>query len=232
MQALRCTSAKMKHRFKINCNAVLFLLRRLMAGETPAVGGNQWPMSPPLGRRGLHARAGEDPLESAVADRAVPAALLHRRLSRPGERRHRQPDDERRPRSLAVRIRLECRAVLLRLFPGGSAEQSGLAGDRRPQVDRPHPDHLGPDLGRDGVRGRPGEFRRDALPARPRRGRLHARRVPLLHLLVPGTRPRQGDSGIPARHPDREHHRRADLEFTARLRRPGRPARLAVAADP
>ena len=122
---------KMKHRFKINCNGVLFLLRGLMAGETPALEGTNG-QSHRRGRRRLHARAGEDPLESAVADRAVSASLLHRRLSRQGERRHRQPDDERRPRSLAIRIRLECRAVLLRLFPGGGAEQSGLAGDRRP----------------------------------------------------------------------------------------------------
>ena len=68
----------------------------------------------------------------------------------------------------------------------------------------------------DGVRGRPGEFWRHALPARPRRGRLHARRVPLLHLLVPGTRPRPRDGGVSARHPDREHCWRAALKFIAR----------------
>jgi hypothetical protein len=52
-----------------------------------------------------------------------------------------------------------------------------------------------------------------------------------LYVLVscPGERPRH--SRVPARHPDRQHRRRAALEFPARPGGPCRAARMAVAAD-
>ena len=88
------------------------------------------------------------------------------------------------------------RHLLLGLFHLRGAEQRHHGKGRRAAVDRPHHDHLGHPGRRDGLGYRVDEFRRRALPAGRRRGRVLPGHRALLHLLVPQPSPARIVSGF------------------------------------
>ena len=119
-------------------------------------------------------------------------------------------------------------AFFHRLFHPRSAEQRDPRQGRGAAVDRPDHDHLGPRLGRDGVRRRAVELLSRALPARPRRGGLLSRHGAVLHLLVPDRASRPHHRRVHDRDPDLDRDRRTGLDDAARTERRPRPRRLEV----
>ncbi len=108
-------------------------------------------------------------------------------------------------------------------FPVRGALQHHPAQGRRADLDRAGDDHLGPGLGRDGVRARCDQLLHPALPARRRRSRLLSRHHPLSLLLVPGAPARRGHRIV---HGGRAALDRAGLAGLRRAAGDGRTVRL------
>ena len=173
-----------------------------------------------------------DDAPGLLAPDAVPAGSLPAVLHRPRQRRLRIAANEQGRRHRPQDLRSRRRHLLHRLFHPGSAQQPGAGALRRPHLDRPHHDHLGPRLRRLRPDRRPDSLPGAALPAGRRRGRVLPRRDPLSHLLVPRSLPRQDrrhlHGGNPAGRPDRL----PDLRRHPRHGRRPRPRRLAMDLHP
>ena len=120
---------------------------------------NSWPSA--FIDRGTHGTVGTSHhREGHGTSGPFPDRLLLRRVSRPGQRQLRRADDEQGPGAVRLRVRLRGRHLLPRLFPVRGAVEPVPGTCRRAQVDRADHVHLGPALGRHGVRRRGNELLR------------------------------------------------------------------------
>ena len=165
-----------------------------------------------------------------ITYRIVPvhhAAVLHR-VHRSREHRLCFPDDEQGSRLLSRRFRLRRRHLLPRILPVRGALEPDPRKGRRPHLDRPGDDHLGPHLRRHGLRPGIDQLLHPPLPPGGRRGRLLPRHHPVSQLLVPGPQACRRDGALHGRGTAVDGARLADLRRPARDARPPRPCRLAV----
>ena len=173
--------------------------------------------------RGSRAQAA--PTSASHAVRAVRG-----RLPGPNQRGVRGTRDESRARTVERAVRIPVRHIFLRLLPVRDSEQSDIAPDRRPPVDRPHLADVGSGRVIDGIRQERARALRSPLSARSGRGGILSRDTLLSVVLVPSAATGSSDRLLPDGVAGCEHHRRAAVGLDPGPRARLRTLELAVAA--